>query len=592
MIRISLKIEYVDEFGYINIYPTKEKFIKFNPKEISIIEKSEKHKKLIEVSGNLIISNDDFDFFIPNDENKFITNVSAKIYENAELIYNLIDLEISRIDRSLRKAEFKLENVHNEYSKLLVNLEREININEVQTYPLNYENFKTFDVITASESFGANPVTDANIKNWIINENNSNQYLQISKLTVTSVDCSTGLITADIERKRIIGIGTNINFKRPPAGLNWDYLEDRNLTTEYGTDDFPIYQKKPKTYEITSSGSSHCTGAKTLYEVELEEIGIINYTESRKLKEIIEYCVQEIDNSILFDNNSFSEIENFEGLTDEFGNNKPFSDIRIMGVPDFIPTEKNIPKNNPQTILNFKLSEIFKYLEQYGFYWILEKIGNDFYFRIKLEINFSLISGNENLKNYKGIDWRYLEKNLIINAPSFYVVKHNITFDNVEFSFNRYGQTKGLFKESTKETSLDDFDFFVDADYIVDAKGEKFEEDNTSKFLIFATYNNKVKRSFGQWGLRTNNYDFSPKLLINITKFGYPYPTTYDPFHSYKNITPIKKQLERRKEMILTVPRTINLEFDKYCQINTYNFEIKEKSFKLSDNFMKIKLLR
>ena len=577
-------------------------FVDYDSNLLTIKEVNNNGRKEIRLTGEIEISGLDYQkYFNGINTGDYFDGyrINFQLYKHDKIaVSGYLQMNENNIDE--KKARFKIRGFSsNIYDKIYKGWEEEINIKDVTTVDsVSVYDFRTIDT---ELTYGTNHFDcSLNISRDLVADIADWLELQKSfKLDWTLSGASFAYSDGDCDNDRI-ELNWTLIWSRyeclgwyngteavPPAGIGWIYFTDQGGRPKY----YKLMNVIDETYGDILTGKVCLFRDLKYYESVNYEIGnepLKNYQDrGRLLTDVIEYLVRKIDSSIIFDVNSFSSFENYNGLDYSTYGKKSYKNLILMGLSDFIPTEAEKPKTNVQKVLNITLKTILDWFEKWGFYWYVEEVSSQLYFRLKMVKDKSLGSGNVNLKNIKGQNWEYLSRQIEWKEVEWLTMNNETTSSGFDFNISWLG-LEGY--KSKPESSISDGKLYTDIDYIIDAKESIFNGESLDEFVLIATtfhddsyFCRKTEGVFTK--INTNNSELSfSYLFLNILA------NLARPIESAYQIPYDKNRLDKRRQIKLTVPADIDYIFFNYILYFNKEAEIVEWSHKLSNNFAELKI--
>lgn len=601
MYRIYLKI-YIDNTGSTTI----EDYVDFDREKISLKKVNERGRFNYTATGSLVISGPDYEkFFSSINSGTYFNGYMAfiNIYQDDTLIFDrkLCELEYNNQPDGI--ASFKLKNysANQIYSSVYNSWDIKKEIKSITPYDIiiNQQIYTEFKTTTGTATFETEKfslvdrvaITD----DYLEGLSDSVWTAYYVNFTFNSLNCTNKTITLNTSitwyaRKKY---GYYFGTKSISPGEGWVYLKDQVISTIT----YPVYIKNINVWgesKLTfTQATVTCTGIKyyyyaTIAHTDLEAVGSMTIHDGgRKITDVITYLFQQIDSGITTDSNSYSSLANYTGLTDQNSDNHTFANMLLCTIPDIKPNYEGNEKAHKSEKISISLKSILDWFEDRGFYWYLEEISGITYIRLKLLLDKTLASGNPEIKNYYSIDWSYRANNYKSNPVKFYGIINETKSGT--FEFNLEAQYIQEFVSPTK--TLTDNNILTDSNFIY-ANRDEFSDTDTSQFVMLATYPvaaYEVKETFAyNTELDTTNYELSFQYLF-LNTMGY-FPSKYIPVYG---ITIDNTRLDKRKEIELLLPNydIEDFDFSGYIKFLGNETEIAEISKKLSDNYIRIKLI-
>jgi hypothetical protein len=267
-------------------------------------------------------------------------------------------------------------------------------------------------------------------------------------------------VTYKICRENGIGVYA-VGVPVPPAGVGWVFLKD--IYNSQGNKAYPLYVRP-----IPAVAWANANQATKFYEngnlaIQLSECvgtgsGTVNsmlpvghsYSKSRArfVKDILEYIVNDIDNSILFDNtgtstdsfyfmNSYiSELWKYDVSGTLYPNteyNNPYKWLTLMPLPNAITDEQGTQKTNGQTISNITFNKLVNMLSVMGFRWYLELRGSQYYFILTHKLIVSNSITSLSLASHQGNNFQDLNFAQNIQEPEYNIIHNSEVCSNYDF---------------------------------------------------------------------------------------------------------------------------------------------------------------
>jgi hypothetical protein len=230
--------------------------------------------------------------------------------------------------------------------------------------------------------------------------------------------------TAEFVSEKIYG-SYNGGDAQPPTGSGWVYVKDE----QFGNITAPLYRRPIQEIDVITSTNTFTNYGGVDYRlfnyrnsnaIDLSFITITYQKITRRVDNIIEYIVGEINSSIQFDstgtiNDSFYSFKTWIGDIDNTANiydtNKTFNNFLICQLTDIIPdssVDPPIQKSDPATLGLLSFNDLMEWLKTYGFYWYLENRSGTYYFRILHKKDIELLDLNPDLRNWFGYNYTNL----------------------------------------------------------------------------------------------------------------------------------------------------------------------------------------
>ena len=390
----------------------------------------------IELSGNTIIEGYILLFGKFNEDEK-ICELSVNSYDNYSNIIDNIDKEINIIE-SFPVYKCRV------YNQVFLEYATETVSNFIITGNGDNIDSGTPDYIPVNDALVGGATRPAD--HW---KCYTSEYTRTQSFPVRWFDVTTVWVREYSYKKRIGDV------KNPePASEGWYY--DSTITFPDGSK-YDKYVRIPYNNAYTTYTRNDNWPVYRKYTLQLPTDQYIEYSRGRKLQDVIQYMVEVLDSSILFDDNSFNYLEN----------NITLKNIILIEISDFIPsTITGLEKEEKAEIGNITFKELFQFMaEVWNIYYVLEDIGGNYYFRLKhrSEINYAVGVGDiYDLTNYKGEDWskgknKYSYKDKYI----YHRKKRNIQAGNQDFVGEDILVTNLESTGITQEINIDKFLFDV-----------------------------------------------------------------------------------------------------------------------------------
>jgi len=583
------------------------------------------------ISGNLIFI-DKLDV-VKNLTRKF-TNI--RFYRNGYLIgkgsFNLFQ----NIDFDYKRYTFKIT-ATDEYSKIIDNKEEKYNILNSAHLPA----YQNLEYIADSIEYEYRTVTydrhltfDYNLGNYeyafditrldaffVGSEIDPTEWTNLSSSfnVIDYVNCLAMIFTIRGTGNFIREVKISIyNADTPivPGGAGWYFAEDVYISgikyPKYAralqVADVNVFSGDPIVYQGCSRDATLINPNYT-NNLSIPTASPITYVYDRirRVDTIIEYIIGEIDDSILFDNtgtdtDSFYGFKYFEGESittygdTEYTSNKPFENLLIMQITDFMLTDGGAVTTEFATrgMLNF--NSLMSKLKFYGFYWFLEyRDGLGYFFKLLHKTQISKVEPNplsysyfQRKRQYEYNEFKYsnLKNGQICNSVDF--IGTNALFTNVI---------------EKRDFEVADNNIFTDINDINIRKGDIYSRDSIIDFVFISAITVKgttplldyftVRKATGLiTNIKTNNSELG---FANITEnLICELPDATCEVNN-KTIEIDIKRIKKRKKITLNIPikKSINLDFDfdKYVLTPDGVSEIENYSHKALENNANLKLI-
>lgn len=220
------------------------------------------------------------------------------------------------------------------------------------------------------------------------------------------------------------------------------------------------------------------------------------YNRIRLVKDVIQYVINELDSSIIFDSDSFLFLEN----------NTIYNNLAIASLSDIILSEEQ-QKSEAATVCKITWKKLYDYLREYHYlYWFID---SDKKFRLKHQSEIIKTSGEIDFTNYEGenltpLTYNYDTSNIysIIKrtvADQYYDAAGNVRGTDIEFPNIKRENVLEIsftsFFHSVNGTQLQPEDYPGDSieDYVIlmPTTGDYFEAAGISDNEI-TSFNNDV----------------------------------------------------------------------------------------------------
>jgi hypothetical protein len=439
-----------------------------------IIENVSYGREQKSIQGNLKIR-DEYSQFATylNDTSGYYVNdtdYSYTMYRNGhELKTGKIKLVQNNIEH--RELTFKLyDEIYDKYQEIFSKWDSELNIAAYfggGASTLAYTDFRDEDTKSTSDSRGFSSQEDYNqyVDSLIESDDEWTPY---------QINCTGSvLFSITILWRQFYATGyTDGTNNFPPSGINWIY---DSMVSGY-----PKYVKKQKHYSVDYGTFNPTAGTPpSQTDIYTERLSDIDYTSCMYgLKEVIgTFCVEQFNGggSLSYDLSGFDD---FTGeilppshpATSSSDKAKPYKNIQLIGMSDFIPSADGDQKTTRANTLYLNFKTISDFIESLGFVWYLDSAGSSPVLKVQHYTLRSLGSSNPDLSNYYNRNYLYKTRDIKINESSFDVITNEVE-GAYEFSQPEYRFFDGLRKKTYQQNRI-----YMNIDHIIDAKSEVFDE--------------------------------------------------------------------------------------------------------------------
>jgi hypothetical protein len=302
----------------------------------------------------------------------------------------------------------------------------------------------------------------------------SNGWFLIAIIT----NLNTGEVTKLIGRNWTAGGYPSISW--PPTGNVYLYPELSSTSGLYPLNDRKVRGGGSFTVEERTMCMETQSGLNDVYlwlSDDYYRSTSITYKWMRRLDETIKYLIGKLDSTIKFDAQSFAYWDSHPYLANLMIG--AISDMVVSGTPP-------VQGTNKATIGNLALDQLFGWLSSYPwqFFWTLEKILGDYYFRIKhiSEVNKALGS-NPDLTNLQSINWTEQKTAYSYQAIDKY---NRIHREYVAEDPNFIGvdvEIPSIVTDQIREISMQDFYFDIQEIY---TNSGKYNADSNDAWVILS----------------------------------------------------------------------------------------------------------
>lgn len=459
--------------------PTISGYVDYDPKQITMRVVNDNGHPKREINGTLEITGSDYDDIISyiNDSPTIYSGQFGKleVYTNNTLIGTSTNITIIDNDKYNKVAKIQISSyIEDEYAEILRYWDKLYNIYPTSTNTYRHYDFRQYES-TSAVYYIPSTLTQSQYEQYIINLCNNYVGYMPSSITFSG----TTIVTATLSLRRLYAYGyypnpssppVSSDLKYPPPGKDWAFDSYILYSGTY----FPKYVKKPPSFSI-STWQTYTGGTTPQQDINVEGfrnfLGYLDYSNvGRLLEVVIEYVIGQIDATIAFDSSSFSDL-----------NSTPYEYMMLLGISDFIPSDGDIQKSDPQTVLNISISRILGWLEKRGFFWYLEEITGTYYFRLKLKYNQTLGTPATDLSDYYNRNWIRQIAKYEKQDVEFWSIKNESLCKDPSFIWDYYYIIGGADKEPFK--TLGDEYIFTDINNVFDAKTNDYD-DSVENFVL------------------------------------------------------------------------------------------------------------
>jgi hypothetical protein len=333
----------------------------------------------------------------------------------------------------------------------------------------------------------------------------------------------------------------------PPSGIGWTY--DTDISGK------PRYKKRPEFISIEFGQNDDAANTIADSIINIEKPASIEYTTAANSLSVIigAFCSNQFNEggALSYD---ISDMEDFVGESLPVGHpaisssyqNRPYRDIQMFILSDFIPTLAGNQKSTRATVQNLNFKAVSDFLEYLGFRWYLEDAGGTPVLKVSHYSLKSLGSSNPDLSYYKNRNYTYKTRDFKIIENEFDVLLNSFQ-GAYEFSQKEY-----RFFEGTKKKEYPLNRIYMNIDHIVDAKDAEFDVASGNNWVAVLTTLSPVDSKYYtryilKDGSYINNYEGSFYWLAR-NNFQMPGRVSAEGDEFDQEFT------SKRKEITLTVP--------------------------------------
>jgi hypothetical protein len=228
-----------------------------------------------------------------------------------------------------------------------------------------------------------------------------------------------------------------------------------------------------------------------------EQIGILNdtyygdtqkfYTRARKLFDIIEYLVGQIDATIAFETDGSADDSYF--YFKDYTNSESqdtLAELMVTQITDFILNDAGNEKSDPATIANITLEKILNYIKKrFYVFWELENRSGTYYFVFKHWTERSFVAGYDFTDfSYYGVNWTAGKKQYETEQSKLWKYrKRSELSGNEDF----VGLDLILLNVNTEDIDAVDFAVFYTDIWDIQNNPSKYPDNSTNQFNLATT---------------------------------------------------------------------------------------------------------